>query len=332
MSTPRALVAAVLLLGVVFFTTPLSQAAVIASQTSDTAAALAPDFGGLNFGLAYTYALGSGLSGSLDSLTVRFDGKVATSNWSIDLYCRTGSDLIASSPCGSTLGGEDGLRNQEAALPATTVAGPADYTATWAGSTILEPENFYFFKLIIIPTEIFSAPAAVLGSADSTSYLPGECYAGGGQTSDGLCGAVTDPYFKLQATPVDRTAPTLVEYAPITASTDSTPAYTFTASEAATLTYGGACSSADLAAAAGLNIVQFNGMSAGTYADCTITATDAAGNVGSALAVTPFTILPPPVIIPLDKRACMDDGWKNFTNPSFKNQGQCVSHIVSLTK
>jgi hypothetical protein len=306
----------------------LSQAAIIASQTTDTAAALAPDFDGLNFGLVYTYALGSGLSGSLDSLTVRFNDPVGTSNWSIDLFCRTGSDLISSNPCGTSLGGVNGQRNQE--VPTTTKQSTADYTATWAGDNILEPQNFYFFKIQIIPTDIFSARAAVLGSSNSASNPSGECYAAGNQTSDGLCAAVTDPYFILQAS--DRTPPVLTETAPILSSTDSTPAYSFSSTEAATLAYSGSCSSADTAAQAGLNIVQFNGLSAGTYSDCTITATDAAGNVSSPLAVTPFTILPPPVIIPLDKRNCMNDGWKNFTNPSFKNQGQCVSHIVSLTK
>jgi hypothetical protein len=29
---------------------------------------------------------------------------------------------------------------------------------------------------------------------------------------------------------------------------------------------------------------------------------------------------------PTDKNACKKGGWKNFTNPSFKNQGQCVSY------
>ena len=29
------------------------------------------------------------------------------------------------------------------------------------------------------------------------------------------------------------------------------------------------------------------------------------------------------------KEQCKNGGWKNFTNPSFKNQGQCVSFVVS---
>lgn len=30
-----------------------------------------------------------------------------------------------------------------------------------------------------------------------------------------------------------------------------------------------------------------------------------------------------------DKNQCKDGGWKNFSNPSFKNQGQCVSYVES---
>jgi hypothetical protein len=29
------------------------------------------------------------------------------------------------------------------------------------------------------------------------------------------------------------------------------------------------------------------------------------------------------------KEQCKNGGWKTFTNPSFKNQGQCVSYVVS---
>ncbi len=41
----------------------------------------------------------------------------------------------------------------------------------------------------------------------------------------------------------------------------------------------------------------------------------------------PTTIYPvvPPVTTPGSKNACKNGGWKTFTSPSFKNQGQCVS-------
>jgi hypothetical protein len=32
-----------------------------------------------------------------------------------------------------------------------------------------------------------------------------------------------------------------------------------------------------------------------------------------------------PSVGPASKGACKHGGWKSFTNPSFRNQGQCVS-------
>src|SRR4029453_16363858 len=33
---------------------------------------------------------------------------------------------------------------------------------------------------------------------------------------------------------------------------------------------------------------------------------------------------------PLSKDDCKNGGWRNFTNPTFKNQGECVSHFANL--
>ena len=35
---------------------------------------------------------------------------------------------------------------------------------------------------------------------------------------------------------------------------------------------------------------------------------------------------------PTSKSACKHGGWKSFTNPSFKNQGQCVSYVAHHTQ
>jgi hypothetical protein len=35
---------------------------------------------------------------------------------------------------------------------------------------------------------------------------------------------------------------------------------------------------------------------------------------------------------PGTKNACKHDGWKTFTNPTFRNQGQCVSYFEHQTK
>jgi hypothetical protein len=30
-----------------------------------------------------------------------------------------------------------------------------------------------------------------------------------------------------------------------------------------------------------------------------------------------------------DKDACKDGGWRSFTDPTFRNQGQCVAHVAA---
>lgn len=66
------------------------------------------------------------------------------------------------------------------------------------------------------------------------------------------------------------------------------------------------------------------------------TVTLANGNVVTATNTTlvgdPTTIFPPvtpPTPGPTNKDQCKKNGWKTFANPSFKNQGQCVSYVVS---
>jgi hypothetical protein len=55
----------------------------------------------------------------------------------------------------------------------------------------------------------------------------------------------------------------------------------------------------------------------------TQTATDAGGNHSSCqqtITVVPNT--------PTSEDQCKHDGWQSFTNPTFKNQGDCVSFVV----
>jgi hypothetical protein len=91
----------------------------------------------------------------------------------------------------------------------------------------------------------------------------------------------------------DTTPPVITEVIPITTpTTDTTPDYTFSSSEAGTIIYGGSCATAGSATTntiIGHNLITFNTLSIGTYSDCTITVTDSAGNV-STLSVTPYTI------------------------------------------
>jgi hypothetical protein len=33
---------------------------------------------------------------------------------------------------------------------------------------------------------------------------------------------------------------------------------------------------------------------------------------------------------PTNKDQCKNGGWQTFTNPSFKNQGQCIKYVNGL--
>ena len=91
----------------------------------------------------------------------------------------------------------------------------------------------------------------------------------------------------------DTTPPVIEELSGITTpTTDTTPDYTFSSSEAGTITYGGTCETAGSATTAvvGHNLITYNTLSDGSYIDCTITVTDSAGNVSNPLSVTPFTV------------------------------------------
>ena len=74
--------------------------------------------------------------------------------------------------------------------------------------------------------------------------------------------------------------------------TDSTPNYTFSATMAGDITYGGSCSSSTVVASAGANVITFDAapLVDGFYNNCTITVTDAFLNTSNVLAVTNFSI------------------------------------------
>ncbi len=92
----------------------------------------------------------------------------------------------------------------------------------------------------------------------------------------------------------DATAPILQEFIPVSTPTvDTIPDYTFSSDEAGSITYGGSCTSATTDAIVGNNTITFNALAVGTYSNCTITVTDAAGNPSDALAVSEFIVVMP---------------------------------------
>ncbi len=76
-----------------------------------------------------------------------------------------------------------------------------------------------------------------------------------------------------------------------TTTADATPDYTFTTSENGSITYGGSCSSVTTSASSSApNVITFNALANGTYNDCSIIVTDAAGNASTPLLISPFTV------------------------------------------
>ena len=99
-----------------------------------------------------------------------------------------------------------------------------------------------------------------------------------------------DPAQETTTITIDISAPTLSDPSSIDTTNDTTPDFTFTSSEAGTITYGGDCTSTDTTAASGENTVTFDALAEETHSNCTLTVTDAAGNISDALAVPEFTI------------------------------------------
>jgi len=91
-------------------------------------------------------------------------------------------------------------------------------------------------------------------------------------------------------TTADVTAPILSQVTAITTPTnDNTSSYTFSSTEAGTITYGGSCSSDNTSATTDNNTVTFNALADGTYDNCTITVTDNVSN-SATLNVSSFEI------------------------------------------
>ncbi len=125
------------------------------------------------------------------------------------------------------------------------------------------------------------------GSAtDSDVILDG--YGDDGVGTDILSGVVNAT---VTVNSADTTAPVLSEVSAVASTTsDNTPSYTFSSTEAGTISYGGSCSSSRTTATVGNNTITFNRLANGTYSDCTITVTDSSGNASQPLTVSTFTV------------------------------------------
>ena len=92
-------------------------------------------------------------------------------------------------------------------------------------------------------------------------------------------------------TTTDTTAPVIAEVTKVTTPTnDTTPDYTFSSSEAGTISYGGSCSSSSTIAISGNNTITLDSLSDGTYLDCTIAVRGTTGYLSNILTITSFIV------------------------------------------
>ncbi|MFA5310536.1 MAG: glycine-rich domain-containing protein, partial [Candidatus Paceibacterota bacterium] len=90
---------------------------------------------------------------------------------------------------------------------------------------------------------------------------------------------------------IDSTSPVIAQVTAVPSPTsDTTPDYTFSSTEAGTITYGGDCSSSTTSAVAGNNTITFTALALGAHSNCTIKVTDASNNNSNTLTVNSFTI------------------------------------------
>lgn len=142
---------------------------------------------------------------------------------------------------------------------------------------------------------VTSSPGSITGSGTSSpitisGLTNGTPYTFSITATNGI-GTSSSSGASNSVTPSDMGAPTLAEVVPIESpTTDTTPDYMFSSTEAGTITYGGSCASATTSAVTGANTVTFNTLALGTYSDCTIRVTDAASNQSAVLTVSPFVV------------------------------------------
>ena len=113
---------------------------------------------------------------------------------------------------------------------------------------------------------------------------------------------------------IDTTSPALSGATIASVTADTTPDFTFTSSEAGTISYGGSCSSAITSAISGSNTVTFNTLTNGTYSNCTVTVTDVATNASTALSVPTFLVDSTALILSSGTHAYNAYTWSNYAN------------------
>ncbi|MEI8103984.1 MAG: dockerin type I domain-containing protein, partial [Candidatus Moraniibacteriota bacterium] len=73
-------------------------------------------------------------------------------------------------------------------------------------------------------------------------------------------------------------------------SRDTTPNYTFSSTEAGTISYTGDCSSDTTIATSGNNTITFNTLARGSHSNCSLIVTDLSNNPSASLAISSFIV------------------------------------------
>ncbi|AZZ92667.1 tandem-95 repeat protein [Hahella sp. KA22] len=268
-------------------------------------------FASAEVGASYSYSISSSGGGT----AVNGSGTIASASQqiaSLDLSGLADGTLTLSVTLTDTAGNAATAVTNTAALDATT---PSGHSVSFDDGTINATEaasqSFTFASAEAGATFSYSIASSggganVTGSGSITSAAQQVTGVNVSGLSDGtltLSVVVTDASGNA-ATAVtanatlDATAPTLAETtAVVTPTSDTTPNAGFSTTEAGALAVGGSCgSAAEGAAPSGTQTITLTGtdnssaLADGTYSDCTLTVTDAAGNASSALTLTSFTV------------------------------------------
>ncbi|WP_431685641.1 tandem-95 repeat protein [Hahella sp. NBU794] len=268
-------------------------------------------FASAEVGASYSYSISSSGGGT----TVSGNGTIASASQqitSLDLSGLADGTLTLSVILTDTAGNAATAVTNTAALDTTT---PSGHSVSFDDGTINATEaasqSFTFASAEVGATFSYSISSSgggtnVTGSGSLTSATQQVTGVNVSGLSDGtltLSVVVTDASGNA-ATAVtanatlDATAPTLAETtAVLTPTSDTTPNVGFSTTEAGTLAVGGSCgSAAEGAVPSGTQTITLTGtdnssvLADGTYSDCTLTVTDAAGNASAALTLTSFTV------------------------------------------
>ena len=119
-------------------------------------------------------------------------------------------------------------------------------------------------------------------------------------------------------------APILSNPSDIGTTTDTTPDFSFSSTEAGTIAYTGDCTSAQTTAIAGDNVITFSALPLGTYNNCALTVTNDEDAVSIPLTVPSFTIEAAPIVLSNPS----DIGSTTDTTPDFSFSSTKAGTIV----